>query len=1213
MLQKLFSKRWLTRIMIALLCLLLLPSVSPSMAKAEGEQDDWNLVGQVGGTTKALALDGSTLYVGSGLHVLVMDVSDPATIALLGTSPLLPDFVESITVGENGKLYVACGLSGLLVLDASDPSKMNIAGTFDTRGYTESVALNGKYALVADGPQGLQVLDVSNPAKIATVSEAYPLAYAYDVVLSGTTAYLAGGGSGLFTVDLTDPLHPKEAGLTSLDGFTYDLQPHGGRLYAACAWGGISVLDLQTSLAPKQIAVSPTSGWAMSLGELGNDLLVFDGADGVMLYGTAPTAPVKLSSFTLGGFVYGGASRGTTVFALDREKGLMSLDFTKKSAPTIVSRWMPLLDGRRLTAKDGICYVAGGLSGMHVYDMENVAAPLETSWYDTGGGYANQVILADQLAYLSTHLATNEPLAIFDTADLSNPKRVGFVPNDEAVFNTAFRAIALCDGYIYVPGEFYNLCVDVRDPKNPKVASKVLMTNPVNGDCYGNLYVSTQSNELQLIDISNPQAIQPISSLQKRTTGEAIRFINPTTVITSAEPGIWIVDVSDPMNPKKIAELAVPGSAMDICLDGTTAYLASLGDGVQVVDLSDLSQPKLVDSFRTIGLAYDCFAKDGRVYVADSFAGMTVYQKGSATPLQGSATAQNTSAKLPLKTDDAPYSLNLIGSNQPTPTEAVQTVITSVADSGTGTLRAALENLQLNTTITFDPDVFPTDQPATILLESPLPEIVWDHLTIDASNAGVILDGSKLESGNGLRIYSFYNRIMGLQVVHFPQQGIDLQGGNSIVGGNRNEGSGPMGQGNLLSGNGLCGILVGGFNQKVLGNYVGVDVTGEQPMSNYDGVFVGEAQNVTVGSVNPGEGNVISGNQFINFDSWGDHTRVIGNIIGLNAAGTKAILPNESRNVVLESNVMDTVVGGTTPEERNIISGGSLGVVFSDPNSYSCALIGNYIGTDITGTKAIGNQDGVIMWTSGNHRVGGTRPGEANLISGNQNGVQLNGYGVTDNLVLGNIIGYDADGKPMPNECAISINMGQKHAVIGGYTSAEGNRIYGGSISMRVSESGAQGHFFAGNVFENAKGLNLFLENGANHNFVQGNTFGKTSSNSIRVDYGEGNLLRGNVFTGGKPQDAILLLEGGNSAISAPEAKGTPDGVVGKTVPFGRVEVYRLDAAAITPLGFAVADKDGVFSYSNVALTSGTKAVLLVSDAMGNTSAFSGILTIPNG
>ncbi|MEA4939610.1 MAG: hypothetical protein VB091_08510, partial [Christensenella sp.] len=289
MLQKLFSKRWLTRIMIALLCMLLLPSVSPSMAKAEDEQDDWNLVGQVGGTTKALALDGSTLYVGSGLHVLAMDVSDPAAIALLGTSPLLPDFVESITVGENGKLYVACGLSGLVVLDVSDPSKMNIAGTFDTSGYTESVALEGKYALVADGPQGLQVLDVSNPAKIATVSEAYPLAYAYDVVLSDATAYLAGGGSGLFTVDLTDPLHPKEAGLTSLDGFTYDLQPHGGRLYAACAWGGISVLDLQTPLAPKQIAVSPTSGWAMSLGEMGNDLLVFDGADGVMLYGTAPT------------------------------------------------------------------------------------------------------------------------------------------------------------------------------------------------------------------------------------------------------------------------------------------------------------------------------------------------------------------------------------------------------------------------------------------------------------------------------------------------------------------------------------------------------------------------------------------------------------------------------------------------------------------------------------------------------------------------------------------------------------------------------------------------------------------------------------------------------------------------------------------------------------------------------------------------------------
>ncbi|MEA4938079.1 MAG: hypothetical protein VB091_00670, partial [Christensenella sp.] len=923
----------------------------------------------------------------------------------------------------------------------------------------------------------------------------------------------------------------------------------------------------------------------------------------------APPAPVKLSSFTLGGFVYGGASRGTTVFALDREKGLMSLDFTKKSAPTIFSRWMPLLDGRRLTAKDGVCYVAGGLSGMHVYDMQNVAAPLETSWYDTGGGYANQVLLDNGRIYLSTHLATREPLVIFDAKNPQEPTKLGAVPNDERVFNSAFRAICMGENALLVAGEQCEMTVKIDDPSNPVAWGRLNMPNPINVDRSGSFMVTTNNYELQLVDVSNPESPQLVSTLAKNSGGEAVRFLNSTTLITTGDPGVWIVDVSDPKNPKKVSELAIPGSIMEAHIDGTTAYLPNLGNGVEVVDLSDLANPKLIGSIPTIGLAYDCFIDGDLLYVADSFAGMTIYQRGTANPTPVAKTVQ-TSLSLALGEDEQ----QIYQPDQSTAIlETKQIVVISAADSGAGTLREALEQLTQGTTITFDPAVFPAKKPVTISLNTELPSISQSEVTLDASNAGVILDGSNLTEGNGITVAASRCTVMGLQIFHFPRMGLETSADYCQIGGDRSIGDGPMGQGNLASGNKINGFHIGGWYNVVQGNFAGLDVAGKQSIPNFYGMFVSDwAFYTTVGGLKPGEANVLSGNQNINFDSWGDHTRVIGNIFGLDASGQTAVRKETFSNITLESGVMDNVIGGTTPEERNILSGANVGIVFSDPNSYSCSVIGNYIGMDITGTKAIGNHDGVLLWTSGNHRVGGTRPGEANLISGNQNGVQLNGYGVTDNLVLGNIIGYDADGKPMPNECAISINMGQKHAVIGGYTSAEGNRIYGGSISMRVSESGAQGHFFAGNVFENAKGLNLFLENGANHNFVQANTFGKTSSNSIRVDYGEGNLLRGNVFTGGKPQDAILLLEGGNSAISAPEAKGTPDGVVGKTVPFGCVEVYRLDAAAITPLGFAVADKDGVFSYSNAALTSGTKAVLLVSDAMGNTSVFSETILIPN-
>ncbi|HQQ40143.1 MAG TPA: hypothetical protein PLR57_01425, partial [Clostridia bacterium] len=283
------------RIFLVVLCGLLMAAPAFS-AGAEGESEteqSWQLTGQVGGTTKALCREGSTLYVGSGLHVLALDVSDPKKMSLIGTSPLLPQFVESLVSDGNGKLYACCGDGGLVILDVSNPAETQILGSLNTLGYTEGVALDGNYAVLADGPLGVQIADISDPANPALVSSAYSLAYAYAVALQNGIVYAAGGGSGLFTVDLSDPLSPKEAGLLSLDGFQYDVKIANGRLYTAGAWGGVHVLDIASPLSPVKAANAYTPGWAMALAADGNNLLVLDGADGALLYGVAGVQPVR--------------------------------------------------------------------------------------------------------------------------------------------------------------------------------------------------------------------------------------------------------------------------------------------------------------------------------------------------------------------------------------------------------------------------------------------------------------------------------------------------------------------------------------------------------------------------------------------------------------------------------------------------------------------------------------------------------------------------------------------------------------------------------------------------------------------------------------------------------------------------------------------------------------------------------------------------------
>ena len=153
---------------------------------------------------------------------------------------------------------------------------------------------------------------------------------------------------------------------------------------------------------------------------------------------------------------------------------------------------------------------------------------------------------------------------------------------------------------------------------------------------------------------------------------------------------------------------------------------------------------------------------------------------------------------------------------------------------------------QSGDTITFDPAVFAPDVPATIYLTSSLPLISQGNLKIDASNAGVILDGSNISEDftSGLEIVSDGNTIQGLQTVNVsPGAGISLSGGaqRNTIGGDRRVGSGPLGQGNLVSGNGIGIRLIdeGTSFNTITGNLIGTDATEADAWGNSSsGIYI---------------------------------------------------------------------------------------------------------------------------------------------------------------------------------------------------------------------------------------------------------------------------------------------------------------------------------------------------------------------------------------
>ena len=107
-----------------------------------------------------------------------------------------------------------------------------------------------------------------------------------------------------------------------------------------------------------------------------------------------------------------------------------------------------------------------------------------------------------------------------------------------------------------------------------------------------------------------------------------------------------------------------------------------------------------------------------------------------------------------------------------------QIVVTTLADTGPGSLRAAITTANgdgVATTIIFEPAVFPPPPaaPGVILVGSVLPTLTGAGDTIDGTGAGVVIDGTGLPANTvGLRIRRSNITIRGLTIQNFPGDGI---------------------------------------------------------------------------------------------------------------------------------------------------------------------------------------------------------------------------------------------------------------------------------------------------------------------------------------------------------------------------------------------------------------------------------------------------------
>jgi hypothetical protein len=205
--------------------------------------------------------------------------------------------------------------------------------------------------------------------------------------------------------------------------------------------------------------------------------------------------------------------------------------------------------------------------------------------------------------------------------------------------------------------------------------------------------------------------------------------------------------------------------------------------------------------------------------------------------------------------------------------------------------------------------------------------------------------------------------------------------------------------------------------------------------------------------------------------------KIEGSFIGTNTDGSAA-LANGNAGVDI-FNAPNTTVGGTTPAQRNVLSGNVAdGVQIAGSLATGNNVLGNYIGTKANGSEALGNTgDGVVIDIAPNNTVGGTTSGARNTISDNRFGVFISGSGATGNKVEGNRIGIEADGSgDLGNDGdGVIISAGASNNTIGGTTSGAGNAISGnGDEGVSIVE-GTGNRVLSNFIFSNdGLGIDLF-------------------------------------------------------------------------------------------------------------------------------------------